>query len=101
MSMKRFTRPFHQLRGKLTLSYTLTSVVTFLLLELLFIGVILAVVSLNISTIVAGSLKQQASQIAPYFVHGSPDSEELIAALYVIDANVSNQGPFNGHPIFL
>src|SRR6266487_5154588 len=101
MSMKRFTRPFHQLRGKLTLSYTLTSVVTFLLLELLFIGVILAVVSLNISTIVAGSLKQQASQIAPYFVHGSPDPEELTAALYVIDANVSNQGPFNGHPIFL
>src|SRR6266487_1259079 len=101
MSMKRFTRPFHQLRGKLTLSYTLTSVVTFLLLELLFIGFILAVVSLNISTIVAGSLKQQASQIAPYFVHGSPDPEELTAALYVIDANVSNQGPFNGHPIFL
>jgi two-component system, NarL family, sensor histidine kinase LiaS len=101
MSMKRFTRPFHQLRGKLTLSYTLTSVVTFLLLELLFFGIILTAVSLNISAIVSSNLKQQASQIAPYFVHGLPDHEELTAALHVIDVNGSNQGPFNGHPIFL
>ena len=101
MSMKRFTRPLHQLRGKLTLSYTLTTVATFLLLELLFIGVILTVVSLNISAIVASSLKQQASQIAPYFVHGLPDREELTAALHVIDVNNSNQGPFGGHPISL
>jgi len=101
MDMKRFTRPFHQLRGKLTLSYTLTSVVTFLLLELLFVGVILTVVSLNISAIVASSLKQEASQIAPYFVHGLPDREELTAALHVIDVNNSNQGPFGGHPISL
>src|SRR6266704_1627030 len=101
MDMKRFTRPFHQLRGKLTLSYTLVSVVTFLLLELLFIGVILTVVSLNISAIVASSLKQEASQIAPYFVHGLPDREELAAALQVIEINNSNQGPFGGHPISL
>jgi signal transduction histidine kinase len=101
MSMKRFTRPFHQLRGKLTLSYTLTSVVTFLVVELLFITAILTVVALNIQTIAANSFKQEAAQIAPYFVHGSADSEELTAALRVIDANVSNQGPFNGHPIFL
>src|SRR6266516_2013664 len=101
MDMKRFTRPFHQLRGKLTLSYTLVSVVTFLLLELLFIGVILTVVSLNISAIVASSLKQEASQIAPYFVHGLPDREQLTAALHVIDVNNSNQGPFGGHPISL
>jgi signal transduction histidine kinase len=101
MDMKRFTRPFHQLRGKLTLSYTLTSVVTFLVVEVLFIGAILTGASLNISAIVAGSLKQEASQIAPYFVHGLPDREELTAALHIIDANVSNQGPFGAHPIYL
>ncbi len=101
MDLKRFTRPFHQLRGKLTLSYTLTSVVTFLLLELLFVGVILTIVSLNISAIVASNLKQEASQITPYFVHGLPDREELTAALHVIDVNNSNQGPFGGHPISL
>ncbi|HEY6284422.1 MAG TPA: sensor histidine kinase, partial [Ktedonobacteraceae bacterium] len=101
MSMKRFTRPFHQLRGKLTLSYTLTSVATFLLLELLFIGVILTVVSLNISAIAVNSLKQEASQISPYFVNGSPDPAELASALTIIYPNLSNQGPFNGHPIFV
>ena len=67
MNLKRFTRPFHQLRGKLTLSYTLTSVVTFLLLELLFIGVILTIVGFNIPAIAPSSLKQEASQISPYF----------------------------------
>jgi signal transduction histidine kinase len=101
MNLKRFTRPFHQLRGKLTLSYTLTSVVTFLLLELLFVGGILTLVGLNISAIAVGSLKQEASQISPYFVHGSPDSQELTAALKIIYPNLSNQGPFNGYPIFL
>ena len=101
MNLKRFTRPFHQLRGKLTLSYTLTSVVTFLLLELLFIGIILTVVGLNISAIVSSSLKQEASQFAPYFVHGLPDQEELAAALHVIDVNNSNPGSFGDHPISL
>ena len=101
MNLKRFTRPFHQLRGKLTLSYTLTSVVTFLLLELLFIGVILTVIGFNISAIAVSNLKQEASQISPYFVHGSPDAEELAAALHVIDVNNSNQGPFGDHPISL
>src|SRR6516162_6980519 len=101
MNLKRFTRPFHRLRGKLTLSYTLTSVVTFLLLELSFIGVILTIAGFNISTIAAGSLKQEASQISPYFVHVSPDAEELTSALNIIYPNLSDQGPFNGYPIFL
>src|SRR6266849_9552385 len=101
MSMKRFTRPFHQLRGKLTLSYTLTSVVTFLLLEVIFITIILSIVALNISAIVESGLKQEALQFAPYFVHGLPDREELTAALHVNNANGTNQGPFSEHPIFL
>src|SRR5437868_9839644 len=68
MFMKRFTRPFRQLRGKLTLSYTLTSVVSFLLVELIFITVVLVVVSLNLPAIVLSGLKQEAPQAAPYFV---------------------------------
>ncbi|HEY6407583.1 MAG TPA: histidine kinase [Ktedonobacteraceae bacterium] len=99
--MKRFALPFHQLRGKLTLAYTLTSVVTFLLFELIIIAVFLTVVSLNISAIAESSLKQDASQIAPYFEHGSPDPEVLASALKFIYPNVSNQGPFNGQPFFL
>src|SRR5438270_13422117 len=86
MLMKRFTRPFRQLRGKLTLSYTLTSVVSFLLVELIFITVVLVVVSLNLPAIVLSGLKQEAPQAAPYFVHGSPDRAELTSWLSVANA---------------
>src|SRR6266566_2914917 len=86
MFMKRFTRPFRQLRGKLTLSYPLTSVVSFLLVELIFITVVLVVVSLNLPAIVLSGLKQEAPQAAPYFVHGSPDRAELTSWLSVANA---------------
>ncbi len=99
--MKRFTRPFRQLRGKLTLSYTLTSVVAFLLVEMTFIAIVLGIVSVNVPNLVLNSLKQAAPQAAPYFVHGSPDREALTAWLRVTDANIFNQGVFDNHPIFL
>ena len=84
MLIKRFTRPFRQLQGKLTLSYTLTSVVTFLLIEVTAIAIVLWFVSLNVSNIVLNNLKQEAPQAAPYFVHGSPDSEALASWLLII-----------------
>ena len=101
MLIKRLTRPFRQLQGKLTLSYTLTSVVTFLFVEVVFIAAVLWFVSLNVSNIVLSPLKQEAPQATPYFVHGSPDREALTAWLHIINANVSNQEPFHSHPIFL
>src|SRR5216684_1369784 len=102
MLMKRFTRPFRQLRGKLTLSYTLTSVVTFLLVEVTVISLILWFASLNVSSIIVNNLKPEALQAAPYFVHGSPDREALTTWLHVINAGLPNQGPLNQyHPIFL
>src|SRR6266702_2235035 len=102
MLIKRFIRPFRQLQGKLTLSYTLTSVVTFLLIEVTAIAIVLWFVSLNVSNIVLNNLKQEAPQAAPYFVHGSPDSEALASWLLIINPSVANQGPFNNHPtVFL
>src|SRR6266487_2404994 len=102
MLMKRFTQPFRQLRGKLTLSYTLTSVVTFLLVELIFITVVLWVVSLNLSAFVLSSLAKEAPQAAPFFVHGSPNREELTSWLYVANADLPNLGPQGqSRPIFL
>ena len=102
MLMKRFTRPFRQLRGKLTLSYTLTSVVTFLLIEVMLITIVLSFASLNISAITLSNLKQEAPQAAPYFVHGSPDSEALTSWLHIITTDLPNQGTLNQyHPIFL
>ncbi|MDQ6645047.1 MAG: sensor histidine kinase [Chloroflexota bacterium] len=91
--MKRFTRPFRQLRGKLTLSYTLTSVVTFLFLELIFIAVVLWYVNFNFPGIILDDLKKEALQTVPYFVHSSPDRAELTRGLYVIEADLPNLGP--------
>jgi NarL family two-component system sensor histidine kinase LiaS len=58
-------------------------------------------VSLNVSSIVLNNLKQEAPQAAPYFVHGSPDREELMAWLHTISPTVTNQGPFKNPPFFL
>ena len=101
MFIKRFTRPFRQLRGKLTLSYTLTSVVSFLLIELVLITFILLFATLNISTIVLSNLKTAAPQGATYFVHGAPDSEALTLWLKIISPTVASQGPLNNRLIYL
>jgi signal transduction histidine kinase len=93
MLRKRFPRPIRRLRGKLTLSYMLTSVVTFLFIELIFIAVVLWYVKFNIQPIILNDLKQEAPQVAPYFLHGTPDSQELTAGLRVIDTNLPSLGP--------
>lgn len=101
MPAKRFARPFRRLRGKLTLSYTLTSVLTFLLVELIVIPAILAYVNVNAQDIVLNDLKQVTPQAGPYFMNGSPDHQALVAWLNIINKQLSNQGPFSDHPIFL
>jgi NarL family two-component system sensor histidine kinase LiaS len=95
MPTKRFLRPFRGLQGKLTLSYTLTSVVTFFLIEILVLGIGFTLVILNLPVFVASSLSQEAPQAAPYFVHGSPDTEALTSWLHLIEGNVLSQGPLN------
>jgi len=79
----------------------LTSVVSFLLIELILITAILLFATLNISNIVLNNLKQAAPQAAPYFIHGTPDSEALTSWLQIISPTVSTQSPFGNHPIFL
>src|SRR6266567_2379889 len=99
IDMKRFTRPFRQLRGKLTLSYTLTSVVTFLLIEVIAITALFLYISLNISNFVLIDLKQEAPQAAPYFVHGSPDREALTNWLQVVNTQGQAIASIGTHPV--
>jgi len=61
MFRKRFPRPVRGLRRKLTFSYTLTSVVTFLMVELLALAIAFIVVSLNVSNFILNDLKPAAS----------------------------------------
>ncbi len=93
MAKKRLTRPFRQLRGKLTLSYTLTSVVTFLCIELIFIAIVLWFVSFNIAGILLSDLQKETPQAATYFVHGTPDPQELTNGLSVINTALPSLGP--------
>ena len=99
--MRRFTRSFRRLRGKLTLSYTLTSVVAFLLVETLLFGIALGWLSTNSSVFVLRDLQQQTSQVAPLFTSSTPDREVLATLLNSVNTNLTNTGPFFYHPIFL
>ncbi len=102
MFMKRFTRPFRQLRGKLTLSYMLTSVVTFLLVEIIGITLGFTIASANINNIIAINLEQVAPQASAYFANGVPDSQLLTTWLHTINSNLSNQWLLsNNQPLFL
>src|SRR5579863_5051552 len=102
MLIKRFKRSIRQLQGKLTVSYTMTSVLAFLLVEVIFIGGALIFSSLNIPFFIANGLKQEAPQAAPYFVNGSPNREELTAWLQLVSDSIPKQGPFFfTHPLFL
>ena len=58
--------------------------VTFLFIELIFIGVVLWFVNFNLPGILLDDLKKEAPQVAPYFIHGTPDREELTAATWAL-----------------
>jgi NarL family two-component system sensor histidine kinase LiaS len=93
---------FRRLRGKLTLSYTLTSVVTFLVCELLLISLVFWATTSSTMDILENSLTQQAVQTAPYFVHNSPDPDALTAWLRLVDSSIANLWPISGNtPVFL
>ena len=101
--MKRFTRPFRQLRWKLTLSYTLTSVVGFALLVGLILGGVLLWLGTHVSDIILTQLNRQASQVTPYFANASSDPEPLKTWLQITEAGdiSQDQDPFHYTPLFL
>ncbi len=104
MAIKRFKRPFRQLRGKLTLSYTIASVVTFLLVEVIAIAIIFLVVSVNISAIVLNNLKQDAAQASPFVQNVTAANHAALTTwLRSINGSLANQGGItsNTYPLFL
>ncbi len=102
MFKQRFTRTFRQLRGKLTLSYTITAVLSFLFFEILFFSIVFFYVSSNAPMFSEYYLKQYAPQAAPYFTNGSVDREGLAIWLRLITAEVPQQWPLsNDKPQFL
>jgi signal transduction histidine kinase len=102
MLKKLFSWPFRRLQRKLTLSYTLATLVTILLIEVLFIGIALTLFGLNTSRFLLQSLVQEAQQAPPYFVHGTPDRAGLAAWLQIASTDLpTKQGPFQfAYPLF-
>ena len=88
--IQRLTNPFRRLRGKLTLSYMLTSVLTFLLIELLAGGVIFFFLT-HIQDILLNNLQTQALQAAHYLPNAARDPERLDTWLYITVANENSQ----------
>jgi signal transduction histidine kinase len=101
MFRMRVPRIFRRLRGKLTLSYTLISVVTFLLLEVIVLSIVFLALTLNTNVILETDLKQQATLASPYFIHSVPDEETLTAWLRIVNGSLVNQWPLSGSsPLF-
>lgn len=99
MTSKKTIWPFRRLRGKMTLSYMLTSVVTVLLIEILAVGGSIMISLMYVPYFVLNTLKQEVPQATPYFVHGSPDRLALATWLSVVNSNTPNkQGPFTFSP---
>src|SRR5690242_14265747 len=101
--MKRFTRPFRQLRWKLTLSYTVTSVVGFALIAGLLLGGIFLWLGTHLSDFTLNNLSNQATEATPYLAKASTDPEPLATWLQITAANdtSSDQDPSHYSPIFL
>lgn len=88
--IQRLTNPFRRLRGKLTLSYMLTSVLTFLLIELLIGGVITFFLT-HIQDILLNNLQIQARQATPYLANAAHDPEALGIWLHIAFENANGQ----------
>lgn len=99
--MKRLLRSFRQLRWKLTLSYTLTSLATFLFIETLVIGSGLAFLMIHVPEIVLNNLSQQASQGAPYLAQAATSPRPLVNWLQGIARADLQQEPFRLAPTLL
>lgn len=91
MFAKRFIPSFRQLQGKLTLSYMLTAVVTFLVLEMAVITAIFSFIGGNAPAVAERYLSQQAEQATPFFVDGSPGRSVLTSWLSTVNTNLDGQ----------
>jgi two-component system, NarL family, sensor histidine kinase LiaS len=100
MHKHRSPRFFRRLGGKLTLSYTLTSVASFLLAEIVVIIIVFRLIDVEAANLVLNNLEQEAPQAAPYVIAGTSDQKVLTSLLYTIDEKVSRE-PIINQPISL
>ncbi len=100
MVIQRIVNPFRRLQWKLTFSYTLITVVTILVIELVVLSIGLWYVGTNENQVFANDTYTQAQQAAPYFLHGKSDAASVTAFLQGLET-ANNNPIFNSPSTFL
>ena len=94
MAIQRIVSPFRRLQWKLTFSYTLITVATIFVIELIFLSAAFTYIGSNENQLFATTVHSQAQQASPYFASSKPDTASVTAFLHGLEtAN-------NGNPIF-
>lgn len=77
--LTRLTTPFRRLQWKLTLSYTLVTTGALLVVELLFFGLVMAIIGSDVvATVMGQSLQTEiVPQVRPYLDQTSSDNDDL------------------------
>ncbi len=100
MAIQRIVSPFRRLRWKLTFYYTLITVVTIFVIEILLLSIGFIYVGSNETQIFASSVYEQAQQAAPYFSQGKPNATALTAFLRGLET-ANNNPILNSPSLFL
>ena len=93
MALQRIISPFRRLQWKLTVTYTLITVATIFVIEIIFLSIAFVYIGSNEPQLLSRTVHDQAQQAAPYFSQGKPDTASLTAFLHGLETA-------NGNPIF-
>jgi len=100
MAIQRIVSPFRRLQWKLTFSYTLITVATIFVIEILFLSIAFIYVGANETQLFASNVYNQAQQAAPYFSQDKPNAASLTAFLRGLET--ANSNPiFSSPSVFL
>ena len=100
MVIQRIISPFRRLQWKLTFSYTLITVATFLVIEIVLVGILLWYVGANEKQFLGMTTYEQAQQAAPYFASDKPDPASVTAFLRGLET-ANNNPIYASSSIFL
>ncbi len=100
MAIQRIFSPFRRMQWKLTFAYTLTTVATIFVIEILFLSIAFVYIGSNETQLFASNVHEQAQQAAPYFSQGKPNAASLTAFLHGLET--ANTNPiFNSPSLFV
>ncbi len=100
MAIQRIVSPFRRLQWKLTFYYTLITVATIFVIEMIFLSIAFVYIGSNETQLLGTSVNSQAQQAAPYFSQGKPNAASLTAFLRGLET-ATNNPIFNSPSLFL